>query len=118
MMRHLNIVGENGSGKSTLARWIAGNIGCFEEISSSKLTSPFELGNTIESKPDVLIIECGFIVEKEMSVLKTMLTNDVIECHRKGQEPKIISTPRVIICSTEELELPENVLVIHLTKGG
>ena len=114
-MRHLNIVGEQGSGKSLLARWIANRSGKFVELDSSEITSTFTLGNALASEPKVIIIDWHFVEKDSLSVLKMLMSNESIECNRKGRQVVFVPAPTVILCSIEPILEVSDVLLTRLT---
>ena len=101
----LVIVGPQGTGKTVLARKIAGEHGKYQEIETGP-TFDFCLRDALNAKVSVLIID-GYLAQKEMSVVKQLITNPQ-HTFRKPFSDAVITAPSplVIICVQDLSWLP------------
>jgi len=106
----LIIRGPQGSGKSTIAREIAKARGPYVETTLADIDSPFELGRLMAHDPATIIVdEVGCFsrfLDRAREKLKDIVRSHELEVHRRGQNPRTVASPNIIILSSSSDPVP------------
>ncbi len=97
--RALVIVGAQGSGVSAAARQLAAKHGSFSEINVDKLEDRFQSWMSRDIK--TVIVDGIPRRRTALVALKSMLLNDEMQVHRKGQPSQRMRCPNFIFCTSD-----------------
>lgn len=97
--RALVLHGPQGCGKTTMAREIAAAHGSYAEVDATVLDEPLRLGAVLDGEPDTLVVEGAPASMEGMQRIKQLLTSPTAIAQRKGQHPKQVRSPNLIICT-------------------
>jgi AAA+ ATPase superfamily predicted ATPase len=94
--------GPQGSGKTSLAMEECKKVGQFSVIQFADLTNrnwTFKLN----SKTELIVFDQFNFTKRNIDMIRMIATSETIIIKRKGNMPKEIPTPQIIICTTRDI---------------